>query len=297
MDWFKHDINAHEDIKIRKLKRMHGMAAYGVYWELVELMYSKGGSLPGNSIQDEIMLMGIEEDDALDMSETFLDLGLFTTDGESWFSDRVTEEIKAATSYRERMRELGKKGAEKRYSARQADGIAHAKRTPSGRYSEKRGDKNTDNTVSSPLQEEYLLFTEKSETDKTHSIITSELQKSELAGSVCAEDPVVIFLPTNRGEECPITESKVKLWEEAYPAVDVRSQLREMRAWCMSNPKNRKTSAGMDRFCNSWLSRQQDRSRGIPQHNMEVIKGTNIGMSLVADGTRPDQEYKEVHFE
>ena len=85
--------------------------------------------------------------------------------------------------------------------------------------------------------------------------------------------------------------------EETYPAVDVRAELRSMKAWSISNPKNRKTAQGMKAFINNWLKRDQDRAGRIPQHNMEVIRGTNIGMSLVADGTRPDQEYKEVHFE
>lgn len=302
MDWFKHDINAHEDIKIRKLKRMHGMAAYGVYWELVELMYSNGGTLPGDSILDEVMLMGIEEDDARDMCETFLDLGLFRTEETDvhtyvWTSERVESEIAAANTIRQRMSELGKRSGAARQRAVN-EPLTSRKRAVNAPLNERRGDKNnTNNTVSSPLQEESLSSSVKSKTDKTHSIITSELQNQELAGGKSSEDPAFIFLPTNKGEEYPITESKIKTWEEAYPAVDVKSQLREMKAWCMSNPKNRKTSAGMDRFCNTWLSRQQDKARRIPQHNQEVIRGTNIGMTLVADGTRPDQEYQEVKFE
>lgn len=294
MDWFKHDINAHEDIKIRKLKRMHGMAAYGVYWELVELMYSKGGSLPGNSIQDEIMLMGIEEDDALDMSETFLDLGLFTTDGESWFSDRVTEEFSAANSRRENMRALSnKRWGMRSASDTHATRIRHASDTHARRNP--RGEENRDYNSSSPLQEESNKDKSNNNYTGTPPIVCSEL----LFQGTPSPPSAVIFLTLNGGKKFAVTQDMVDKYAETFPAVDIMQELRKMNLWC-DDPKNvsrRKTERGIQTFIRNWLSSEQDKARRVPQHNTEVIRGTNIGMSLVADGTRPDQEYKEVHFE
>ena len=51
---------------------------------------------------------------------------------------------------------------------------------------------------------------------------------------------------------------KISLWENTYPAVDVRQELRKMVAWCDSNPAKRKTRRGIERFINNWLSRTQD---------------------------------------
>ena len=48
-------------------------------------------------------------------------------------------------------------------------------------------------------------------------------------------------------------------WQELYPAVDVMQQLRAMRGWIDANPQNRKTRAGIRRFVNGWLSKEQNR--------------------------------------
>ena len=36
-------------------------------------------------------------------------------------------------------------------------------------------------------------------------------------------------------------------------------QFREMKKWCEDNPSKRKTKAGIKRFVNSWLAREQDK--------------------------------------
>lgn len=72
---------------------------------------------------------------------------------------------------------------------------------------------------------------------------------------------VVVFLPLVNGSEYPITEQHIDEWKKAYPALDVRLEAARMRAWLIANPKNRKTKTGILRFCNSWLSRNQDRAR------------------------------------
>ena len=53
-------------------------------------------------------------------------------------------------------------------------------------------------------------------------------------------------------------------WSRAYPKVDVLAEVRKARAWCLSNPKNRKTKGGASRFLNSWLSRANDEAASKP---------------------------------
>ena len=43
LDWFKHDNNAHMDESIRMLITEQGMAAYGLYWCLMELLAARKG--------------------------------------------------------------------------------------------------------------------------------------------------------------------------------------------------------------------------------------------------------------
>jgi hypothetical protein len=56
----------------------------------------------------------------------------------------------------------------------------------------------------------------------------------------------------------------VKQWQQAYPAVDVLSELRRMETWASANPVNRKSN--WQRFIVNWLTRAQDRAgRGGPR--------------------------------
>lgn len=82
---------------------------------------------------------------------------------------------------------------------------------------------------------------------------------------VCAElpssPPPAAVLPLVDGSDFPIAQKTVDELSGLYPAVDVDQQLRNMRGWLLANPKNRKTKAGIMRFVNSWLSREQNSAR------------------------------------
>ena len=55
----------------------------------------------------------------------------------------------------------------------------------------------------------------------------------------------------------------VEKWQQAYPAVDVLSELRRMETWASANPVNRKSN--WQRFIVNWLTRAQERAgRGGP---------------------------------
>lgn len=85
--------------------------------------------------------------------------------------------------------------------------------------------------------------------------------------------PVKITIPTagKNSEDYPITEADVNEWHEAYPAVPIMQELREMRQWAISNPTKRKTARGMRRFITSWLEREQNRggARASPVHGLQ----------------------------
>ena len=74
--------------------------------------------------------------------------------------------------------------------------------------------------------------------------------------------PLFVSLPLVGRGEFAVTEAMVAEWASAYPAVDVRQELREMRAWCLANPEKRKTGRGISRFVVAWLGRQQDKGGG-----------------------------------
>lgn len=61
------------------------------------------------------------------------------------------------------------------------------------------------------------------------------------------------------GTEYPVTQDFIDQMQECYPAVDIMQELRTMKAWCISNPKKRKTERGIKAFINNWLAKEQDK--------------------------------------
>ena len=86
---------------------------------------------------------------------------------------------------------------------------------------------------------------------QSESIISSEPK--------AASEPPVITLKLNDGSEYPFYQNDVSSYMNTYPAVDIMQQFREMKKWCEDNPSKRKTKAGIKRFVNSWLAREQDK--------------------------------------
>ena len=90
---------------------------------------------------------------------------------------------------------------------------------------------------------------------------------------------MVILLPLNDGTEYEITKEQVDDWSNLYPAVDVMQQLRSMRGWLLSNPKNRKTKRGINGFVTTWLSKHQDRAGVIK----ESEKSANVFLDMLEE--------------
>ena len=75
------------------------------------------------------------------------------------------------------------------------------------------------------------------------------------------ESPCAGKFLLNDATEYAVSENDVVIYQQLYPGIDVRQELRNIEAWCLSNPKNRKTRNGAKRFLNSWLSRSQNGAR------------------------------------
>lgn len=84
---------------------------------------------------------------------------------------------------------------------------------------------------------------------------------SEVCGELPSSPPPAAVLPLVDGTNFEISVETVAELSGLYPAVDVEQQLRNMRGWLLANPKNKKTKAGIMRFVNSWLSREQNSAR------------------------------------
>lgn len=83
------------------------------------------------------------------------------------------------------------------------------------------------------------------------------------------QEPVFIRIPLNDKTEFDVTESMVAEFKEAYPAVDVEQQLRNMRQWCLASTANRKTRKGALRFITNWLIKDQNRGGSRQQRTVQ----------------------------
>ena len=96
----------------------------------------------------------------------------------------------------------------------------------------------------------------------------------------------VVEVPILGGKAYGVSQEMIAEWSKAYPAVDVQGELNKMRVWSMSNPTKQKTSGGIARFVNAWLSKAQDQSGKLPSasfktqgdRNSTVLQGLTRGL-------------------
>lgn len=99
------------------------------------------------------------------------------------------------------------------------------------------------------------------EIEKENEVEIDNITPSEFCGELPSSPPPAAVLPLVDGTDFEISVKMAAELSGLYPAVDVEQQLRNMRGWLLANPKNRKTKAGIMRFVNSWLSREQNSAR------------------------------------
>ncbi len=113
---------------------------------------------------------------------------------------------------------------------------------------------------------EEIRGEEKKEEGKTDA---SHLAQSD-AGASSAHPPAeqerpVAFIPLADGSEYPVPVSLACEYAVAYPGVNVMGEFGKARAWCLSNPRQRKTKNGIRRFLNGWMDKAQNNaSRSSP---------------------------------
>lgn len=120
-------------------------------------------------------------------------------------------------------------------------------------------------TCACHLEDTCSYTSPKGEDITDNTLIDSIGTEAENFGtSTCDEDPIFVTLPCRRGVKSQETsyevrESEVVSMEEAFPAVNVRQQYRQMLVWLNANRDRIKTYDGMKSFICKWLSREQDK--------------------------------------
>ena len=90
----------------------------------------------------------------------------------------------------------------------------------------------------------------------------SDIGSEENSENDCADAQpcdTVLTLLLNDGSEYAISDAYINEMQACFPNVNVLNEMFKMKAWCINNPKKRKTKRGIKSFINSWLSKEQDR--------------------------------------
>jgi hypothetical protein len=88
--------------------------------------------------------------------------------------------------------------------------------------------------------------------------------------------PLISLNGDGKPQEFKVTESMVREWEGLFPALDVRQQLRNILAWNLANPRNRKTADGILRHITRWLKDDQNRARPRQKTLEELVREKGI---------------------
>lgn len=105
-EWFRHDTDARNDIKIRKLLRDYPLETLGAYWVCVEILYQNDGYAKRDVLQEELSFYGDE-----DHISALLEHGLLEEVGNDVItSQRVLSEISWQSEKRQKKVEAGRKG-------------------------------------------------------------------------------------------------------------------------------------------------------------------------------------------
>jgi len=117
--YFQHDYNARNDPDIISLRAEYGWEGYGIYWLLVEMMYESADSCIYNKA-----IAGLSKCYNIDITllskciETAIEVGLFGSDGNKFWSDRVLENKQYIDGLRTKRSEAGKQGMASRWGSK-----------------------------------------------------------------------------------------------------------------------------------------------------------------------------------
>lgn len=267
--YFKHDLYALDDTKLRRLVLKHGAVGYATFFETVAKLMKEETHRCEMSFLVSDLAYALHEDEAKIASalEYSVSCGLFMDNDGFLESERVNKTCNEFTEYSHKQSENARKRWEYRSTALASNGNATAMPPHSNRNATAMPIKeieiekeNKNNNLGSPLQEDNLSINTKEITDKTEIVCSEPSNELKLEADNPVEKPVFITILSRTGEEVPIYEDMVNDWKDAYKAVDVEAELKKIKAWSKSNKTNRKSVQGMNSFINKWLNREQDKA-------------------------------------
>ena len=253
--WIKLSEDFFHDKAIKKLRRLAGGDTYTIiYLKMLLRSTSSNGLLYYEGIEetfaDEIALDIDEDPENVKVTINYLiRTGLLTEKSESEaVLEQLPEMVGSETSEAQKKR---------RQRSKKVQGLITGGHCPdTGGHCPDTGGHCPDTGGHCPPEIEIEKEIEKEiETDKEVEIETESCTEQSKPAPVQADVDAVVL---NDGSEWRPDIDLYHEYQRLYPAVDIDGEFRKMRAWCVGNPKKRKTRSGVKRFVASWLGRAQD---------------------------------------
>jgi hypothetical protein len=109
----------------------------------------------------------------------------------------------------------------------------------------------------------------RNDTPETETETETETE-GETEGDSCTEPEIpasmpaaVAEMPLVDGSMFTIIQSDLDMWADAFPAVNVMSEIKRMNVWLDANKAKRKTRSGIKSFISKWLTKEQDKGGGM----------------------------------
>ena len=90
---------------------------------------------------------------------------------------------------------------------------------------------------------------------RARALEDQEQQEKALAQTDKRSAPEAVFIPLRDGTEFEVTADLLREIAPNWQTDDAIMQVRAARAWCVANPRKRKTRAGAPKFVRGWLAR------------------------------------------
>lgn len=111
--YFSHDSNARNDLKIIALRRKLGMAGYGLYWCIIEILREQANyKMRLSAIDDIAFNLGVTSDQVNDIIKSY---DLFKIEDELFYSESLIRRMVLYNETKDKLSKAGKKGMQSRW--------------------------------------------------------------------------------------------------------------------------------------------------------------------------------------
>jgi len=100
-------------------------------------------------------------------------------------------------------------------------------------------------------------------------------------------DTPQIVIPISDGKTFPVEQSLISEYEQLYPNIDVKQQLKQLAAWNQANPSRRKSARGIKRHINSWLARCSSDVQSVQSEKSDMQGNITEWATVLAVYFRP----------